>query len=326
MGGAFAIENVRTCLEFDAAKIVVVCRRRNITAPKPCSWFVTRTPFPVPGPVMMDFMVEMYKLVNWDPWTAYSVTTDAKHSFCRVDQGTMFGVTDVYFVAGYFGLMQCLIGDVKKLTYQTMHLKNGKKVPCEVILKTVGVRGNYELDRCLGIKEMLGYFVNGDQLRPCVTNSLFVQASNFAGFSIGPGLAGTCEEVTWFVDYPYDFEIVRPMLPKHNKELNTIKGNALYVYSASHATTTSMALGQCPGLSTATQMGGALKSHKQMAIHPKEKFLHECACEWQMYIEMCRQNPNCRTDVEDPPYPYTPELIERYHKRAEDWMVRGIKS
>merc|ERR1712118_406245 len=105
------------------------------------------------------------------------------------------------------------------------------------------------------------------------------------------------------------------MLSKHNKELNTIKGNALYVYSASHATTTSMALAQCPGLSSATQICGSLKSHKQGIVHPAEKFLHECEAEWKMYTDMCRQNPNCRTDVEDPPYPYTPELIERYHKR-----------
>lgn len=323
--GAFAIENCRTVLEFDCAKMTVVCRRRNITAPKPVSWIVTQSPFPIPGPVMMDMLCDMYKLVNWDPWTCYAVTTDAKHSFCRIDQGTMFGVTDVYFVAGYFGLMTCVIGDVKKLTYQTMHLKTGKKVSAQVLLKTVGVRGNYEVDRMMGLKELLGYYVNGDPMRPCITNSLFVQASNFAGFSIGPGLAGSCEQILWFVDYPDDFEIVRGMLPRHNKELNTIYGNALYVYSATHATTTAMALGQCPGLNAAADAAGGMKSYKQRIVHPPEKFLGECMAEWQMYIDMCRSNPNCRQDVEDPPYPYPPEVCYKVMERAEKWMIYGIK-
>eukprot|EP00421_Protoceratium_reticulatum_P003890 CAMPEP_0168368614 /NCGR_PEP_ID=MMETSP0228-20121227/6341_1 /TAXON_ID=133427 /ORGANISM="Protoceratium reticulatum, Strain CCCM 535 (=CCMP 1889)" /LENGTH=303 /DNA_ID=CAMNT_0008381465 /DNA_START=24 /DNA_END=931 /DNA_ORIENTATION=- len=220
--GAFAIENVRTCLEFDCARMTVVCRRRNITAPKPVSWLVTQHPTPVP--------------------TAYSVQTDSKRSRCRVDQGTMFGVTDVYFVAGYYGLMDVVVGDVKRLSHHCMHLKTGKQVNCQAILKTVGVRGDPELDRILGLKEMVGFWVNGDQLFPAVSNTLFVQASNFGGFSIGPGLAGECENLLWFIDFPQDFEMIRDLMPKHNKNNNTIRGNSLYVYSAAHATATSLVL------------------------------------------------------------------------------------
>jgi len=317
--GAFAIENVRTALEFDCAKMTVVCRRRNITAPKPVSWLVTQHPIPVPGPVMMEALCDGYKLIEWDPWTAYSVTTDAKRSRCRIDQGTMFGVTDVYFAAGYYGLMDVVVGDVKKLTYQCMHLKTGKKVPCEVILKTVGVRGDYETDKILGLKELVGYWVNGDPLYPAITNTLFVQASNFAGFSIGPGLAGEVESILWFVDHPQDFEIIRNMLPKHNKDNSVIKGNALYVYSAAHSAATGIMMSQVPGLDLSSNIAGALKHTKQRIAHPTEQFLEECISEWEMYVDMCLANPNCRRDKPRPPYPYTKESLERYMWLSDTW-------
>uniref|UniRef100_A0A7S4Q910 FAD/NAD(P)-binding domain-containing protein n=1 Tax=Alexandrium monilatum TaxID=311494 RepID=A0A7S4Q910_9DINO len=319
--GAFAIENVRTCLEFDCAKMVVLCRRRNITAPKPVSWLVTQHPVPIPGPVMMEALCDAYKLLEWDPWTAYSVTTDAKRSKCRIDQGTMFGVTDVYFAAGYYGLMDIVIGDVKKLSFQCIQLKNGKKIQCEVILKTVGVRGDYQTDKILGLKELVGYWVNGDQLFPAITNSLFVQASNFAGFSIGPGLAGSVEQILWFVDFPMDFEMIRGTLPRHNKENNVIKGNALYVYSAAHAASTAIMAGQVPGLGLAAGVMGTLKHVKQRIAHPVEPFIRECTAEWEMYCDMCLANPNCK-DKPRPPYPYTVESLERY-KRMTD-VAMGI--
>eukprot|EP00971_Amphidinium_carterae_P183478 3641802-Amphidinium_carterae.1 len=42
---------------------------------------------------------EMYDLVGFDVWTAHSVQTDAKHSYAQVNSKTVFGVTDVYFLA-----------------------------------------------------------------------------------------------------------------------------------------------------------------------------------------------------------------------------------
>jgi len=304
-------------LEYDCGKIYMVCRRRNIVAPKPISWLVTQHPIPIPGPVLMDAMVDAYKLVNWNPWTAYSVTTDEKHTYCRVNQGTMFGVTDVYFVAGYYGLMDVVVGDVKKVTHHCVHLKTMKKLKCEVILKTVGVRGDYKTDKLLGIKELVGYWINGDPLVPCITNSLFVMASNFGGFSLGPGLGPSVIAILWFVDNPGDFEIIRNSLPKHNKANNPIWGNALYVYSASHAQTTGLMLGQVPGLNVAMNVLGALKSAKQREAHPIEKFLQECEAEWDMYVDMCSSHPKAKQDIDRPPYPYTKKSLQEYMQRSD---------
>jgi len=316
--GAFAIENVRTCLEYDCAKMTVVCRRRNICSPKIVSWMVTQSQFPIPGPVMLDAMHDAYKLADWDPWTAYSVKTDAKRTFARVDQGTMFGCTDVFFVAAYYGLMDVVVGVVKRLTHHCMHMKNYSKVHCEVILKTVGVRGSYEVDKMLGLKELVGYWVNGDPLVSCVTNSLFVQAGNFAGFSIAPGLSGSGDIILYFVDHPDDFELVRNLLPKHNKENSSIHGNAMYVYSAAHATNTALMCAQLPGIQLCDSINGALKWRKQQMKHPLPDFFKECTAEWEMYCDMCEQHPCARKDRPRPAYPYTMESIGVHLQTALD--------
>merc|ERR1712032_710430 len=96
---------------------------------------------------------------------------------------------------------------------------------CDVILKCIGIRGSFELDKLMGLKELVGYFCNGDPLVPLMANPLFVQASNFAGFSAGPGFAGNTEQILWFADWPQDFEIIRDFLPRHNKANNKIQGN-----------------------------------------------------------------------------------------------------
>lgn len=315
--GAFAIENVRTCLEVGCRKIVVLCRRRNITAPKVVSWMVTFMSIPMPGPLMMDAIAEAYKLIGWDPWTAYSVVTDARRSYCRIEQGTMFGVTDVYFLAGYYGIMDVVVGEVKRLSHHCVQTKSGEEsIHCEVLLKTVGIRGDPALDKVLGLRELVGFWVNGDPLFPCITNTLFVQASNFTAYSIGPGIAGEVESILWFVDYPQDFEIVRDSLPVHNKESNVIKGNSLYVYTALHATMTQFLVGSIPGISAIQSMASDLKWKKQRAMHPIEPFLKECRAEWAMYVEMCSRHPVARKDVAPPAYPYTREMLEEYMRRS----------
>jgi len=230
----------------------------------------------------------------------------------------MFGVTDVYFVAGYYGLMDVKVGHVKRLTYKCIALTNGKKIWCDVILKTVGVRGSYAVDKMAGLKDLVGFWVNGDPLFPLINNGLFVQASNFGGFSIGPGAAGMTETVLWFVDFPQDFEYIRSMLPVHNKQNNKIHGNALYVYSAEHATSTGMITGQIPGLGLALGVNGNLKHTKMGIAHPPHKFLTECQAEWDMYCEMCSANPFAK-EVPKPDYPYTFASIQEFVRLSNEF-------
>merc|ERR1719353_2252181 len=110
----------------------------------------------------------MYDLVDWNVWTAHSVKTDAKHSFAYIEQKTVFGVTDIYFLAGYYGLMEVIVDEIKRLSRHCAHcLKSGRKINnVEAIVKAVGTLPDAKIDKLLNLKELVGNWVNGDPLMP----------------------------------------------------------------------------------------------------------------------------------------------------------------
>merc|ERR1719221_1313073 len=109
---------------------------------------------PVPGNIMLEAFQKMYDLVGFNVWSAHSVQTDAEHSYAFITQPTVFGVTDVYFLAGYYGLMEVVVDEIKRLTHQTAHTK--KNITCECILKAIGTKPSFKVDKFLGIKELVG--------------------------------------------------------------------------------------------------------------------------------------------------------------------------
>merc|ERR1712154_210772 len=155
----------------------------------------------------------MYDLVGFDVWSAHSVKTDANRSFAHLSQRTVFGVTDVYFLAGYYGLMDVIVDEIKRITPGCAHTKKGKKIKCEVIIKAVGTVPSFKMDKTLGLKELHGLWVNSDPLRSVVVNAMYVEARNFGSFSSEPYYGSCVPMVCYFVDYPGDYEVLKNALP-----------------------------------------------------------------------------------------------------------------
>ncbi|CAK8987703.1 unnamed protein product, partial [Durusdinium trenchii] len=44
--GAFAVENLRTCLEYSCKKVYMICRRKNLSCPRVVSWYVQASVHP----------------------------------------------------------------------------------------------------------------------------------------------------------------------------------------------------------------------------------------------------------------------------------------
>lgn len=316
--GAFTIENVRTLLEHRCKKIYVMCRKRNICGMKVASWLVGQNELPVPGTILMEIFQKMYDLVGWDVWTAYSVKTDASRSFCHISQKTVFGVTDVYFLAGYYGLMEVVVDEIKRLTYQCAHTKKGRKIECEVLIKAVGTLPSFGMDKMLGLKELVGIWCNGDCLRPVGCNGMFVEARNFGSFSSGPGFATMIVMFNWFIDYPSDFEAVQALLPRKKAG-----EQPAYVPSATHLLPTMTAMNQLPLLAAQMAVSDALKHQKQKKAHPLKVYLAECKAEWEAYINQFKRD-GMVDDRPEPPYPYTEDRLHDWIDRTNmEWMRKA---
>jgi len=309
--GAFTIENVRTLLEHRAKKVTVMCRKRNLCGMKMVSWMVGQSEVPVAGHIMLEAFQQIYNLVGFDVWSAFSVKTDANHTFAHISQKTVFGVTDVYFLAGYYGLMEVLVDEIKRLSPQCAHTKKGKKVPCEVIVKAIGTVPSFKIDKMLGLKELVGFWVNGDCLRPVLCNGMFVEARNFGSFSSGPGFATMVVMINWFMDYPEDFELARAMLPKQKAG-----ERPAYVPSATHITPAMMSIQQAiPALAAEMNVVDSLKAQKQKQAHPMREYLAQCKAEWETYIREFKKY-GMVDDRPEPAYPYTEEMMQSWIDRS----------
>jgi len=317
--GAFTIENVRTLVEHRCKKVYVVCRKRNLSGMKMASWMVGYMDSPVPGNILLDIFQEMYNLVGFDVWTSHSVSTDAKHTYAQIHSKTVFGVTDVYFLAGYYGLMEVIVDGVKRLSKGTVHLKGGRKLEVEMIVKACGTNGSFKIDRMLGLKELVGYWVNEDCFMPVSCNGMFVQARNFGSFSSGPGHAGALPPMLWYLDHPDDFEPLRGQLPARKADTRPA-----YCPDVDHIMPIGMALGRFApgGLQLELKQMVDLKARSQQRTHPLPNYLAECKAEWEGYIKYFRDN-DMVDDRPDPPYPYTLEKMEGFMRRAtEAWTSR----
>lgn len=310
--GAFTIENVRTLCEHRCKKVNVVCRTRNLSGTKMASWLVGSLPTPLPATVLLDAFKKMYDLVGFDVWLAHSVQTDEKRTYAQISQKTIFGVTDIYFLAGYYGLMQVIVDEVKRLSHHTIHTKKSKKIECEVFIKAIGTTPSFKIGKQLGIKELVGFWAQGDPLRYVCISSKGVQARNFASFSIGPGMAPGVKVANWFLDYPQDWALIEDKLPR-NKDGQW----PAYVTGATYGLPCGMAISSSIPL-LAQQMGeaDAIKARKQNESHPLEVYLNQCTREWEAYIKYFRDH-NMVDDRPDPPYPYSYEgMLDLIDKAA----------
>mmetsp|Transcript_25571 Transcript_25571/g.80315 ORF Transcript_25571/g.80315 Transcript_25571/m.80315 type:complete len:654 (+) Transcript_25571:42-2003(+) len=310
--GAFTIENVRTLCEHRAKKVWVVCRTRNLSGTKMASWLVGALPRPLPALCLLDAFKRMYDLVGYDVWSCYSVKSDADKTFAQIEQKTIFGVTDIYFLAGYYGLMEVIETEVKRLSHKTAHLKSGNKIHCECFIKAIGTLPSFKVDKEMGLKELVGYWINGDPMRPIMTGTKGVQAKNFGSFSVGPGFAPLMKILNYFIDYPDDWWLVKDKLPTNKAGVwPCFVTNAAYGLPCFLALQTTLPIlaGQCAEMD-------AIKARKQNENLPMHVYLGQCRKEWETYIAFFRKH-NMVDDRPDPPYPYTEEVIAHLVEKSE---------
>jgi len=167
-----------------------------------------------------------------------------------------------------------------------------------------------------GIKEMVGFFVNGDWRRWVCTEFNGVDAGKFGGTSFSPGVIQNVELMSWFINYPKDLEPVfdAQMLPRRKADHD---GTPAYCWDPRQGQMISMMLsgGIIPGIAPIAAGYGPLNQRKQLGAHPLEHFVDECAGEWRAYCDMFRAQGD---DRPPPPYPYTYESVRKLQREAEE--------
>jgi len=315
--GAFAVENARTCSEHACNKVFLLTRRKNLASPRVPCWFVHQGPIPTPGKLVLDMFKPMYDLADFgDPWDYWSVHASSDRSKVSIVQNSRFGIGDVTFLMVMYGKLEYIQDTVKRLTHHTVHLTGGRKLEgVTVILKSLGLLGDWAVDRLHKMTQMVGMYCDGDWRRPLLIDAIGMNAANFTTFSTGIGSHGFVLGQKYLHDYPSEFYRMRSMgfmkqLPtnKADKELD----KPAYVFDVKFSMSASIIAETLnPKLGQLTRNDPEYKYRMYHAAHPVDFYLEQCIADWDNYQKMFKEQ-GC--DREYVPYPYTREMIEGYFK------------
>jgi len=258
-------------------------------------------------------------MIDLDPWSYYAVTANEKRTTCQITQKARFGIGDIYFLTIYMGKVKVHLEPqgVKRVSRHEVHLGSGTKLPCQAILKLLGLVGEMDVDRLLRIKEMVGFWVNGDCRRYCVAEPLSVMCSQIGGTSFSPGAYQWSMEGLYFLDFPWEWEGgpgSSGMLPKHAADMSDdASPRPAYVVDARHGTQTGMAVGMfTPGLAEVTQHNGFVKAVRHRLCHPIRKFLAQAKEDWDYYAKQFLDQ-GFGNDKPYPDYPYTIKVVKEIY-------------
>lgn len=322
--GAFTMENIRTCCEYGAKKIYVVCRKRNMTCPRVVSWFINQADPPITGVHCLNMLTQAYKLANYDPWEMHSVSTNSNRTHVTLSQTTRFGIGDIYFLSAHYGIMEVVVGNIKRCSYRTVHMEDGDKLEdIDVVLKCLGMLPDWTVDRVMRCKFMKGFWINGDPRRFSCADPNGIFASNFAATTIGPGAYGWIKIMKHFWDCPGDWAHIEDtgllaMIPVHSAG-EPEPDTPAYFLDAKHAQSTSiLIMGLSPLLAEKARHDSAYKHWIANYCSPADKFLAACKEEWDFYEKLFREKDMIPKDTPYTEYIYSLEYIEeqrRVHAR-----------
>jgi len=319
--GAFAVENIRTCLEHKAKKAFLVCRRKNIAMPRVISWFINQSLYPPTAVQCLNGSKPMYDMIPDDPWTYYAVNANKDRTTCTIRQKARFGIGDVFFLACYYGKAQMVVDQVKRMKFKKIVLEGGDSIEVSHVVKVLGFGPDATVEKIMGIKEMCGFFVNADYRRWISSEPPGVDAGKFGGTSLSPGAIQNAEGYSYILNYPKDVYplIDGGMWPRQKVDkidYTSYKAGA-YIWDPRQLGNIGMILGSgvIPALGEIAASYGPLNRRKQLEAHPLEEFVDECADEWLKYCESFKEQGD---DRPFPPYPYTKDYVREMVKANDE--------
>jgi len=154
--GAFAFENVRTCIEHGSKMCTMLCRREGTASPK----WIDQLAFFRP----LDATNNTNKagnMISFDVWRGCYTRAGLKTPACW-DEGLLkpdnhtISTSDLVFIAAYHGLFQNKVGEIKEYTDdgRGVELKDGSRIETDFVIKCVGFHLCDRVEKISGCPKM----------------------------------------------------------------------------------------------------------------------------------------------------------------------------
>jgi len=256
----------------------------------------------------------MYNLCGFgDPWDYFGVQATSTRNRAYINQGSRFGIGDVTFLAVAYGRMEYVVDTCKRLSKHTIHLTSGEKLEnVRVILKALGLLGDYQVDRLHKMKQIVGLFCDGDWRRPISLDWTGMSFSNITTLS-HLGDIGLFRDIKYLHDFPNEYYKIEKMgyieqLPVHTAIESEDK--PAYVGDVKHSMSAGMTLSTfLPKLVEAGMFDGEYKHRMYHVTNPTDYTLKECIKAWDDYQEKWHKEGFTQPYL---PYPYSREMIDDY--------------
>uniref|UniRef100_A0A7S1RW91 Uncharacterized protein n=1 Tax=Alexandrium catenella TaxID=2925 RepID=A0A7S1RW91_ALECA len=312
-------------MENDAACFYVIARHHNLLLPRMLSWLVNQSQMPPPAAVVLRAMEPAYKLYGTDPWSYFSVTSTADRSHASIKQYTRWGIGDIYFLGVFYGKVETVEGQVKRLKKRTAVITNGRVLDnLDHVIKCLGFDSDFGVDRIMKAKCAIGFWPDGDYRRWVCSDQSAIDASRFGGTAIAP-YAAAC---TWwpqhFYKYPADAQRILAMgLFAENKPKPEL-GSAAYHYDPRNAATVQVTYSSViPDIAAFSAHNDGFKKGSMWCIAPVDRFLHECIKDWFRYCDKFKEFGD---DRPPPPYPYDLQyMYDLLKSEQEDGFLMGVR-
>jgi len=211
-----------------------------------------------------------------------------------------------------YGRLEYVQDTLKRINKSKLILTQGRELDdINIILKALGLLGDYTLDRFHRMKQVVGQFCDGDFRRIYEIDATGMNAANFATFSQLGGM-GSIRTYKYLHDYPKEFyrvqEQLMAQLPAH--KANEKEDKPCHVTDVKFAMTAGMTLeGLIPNLSKLGAFDGEYKHRLYHKTHPLDKFLEEAVQSWNDYQKKWQSEG---FDHQYIPYPYTREMVHQF--------------
>jgi len=315
--GAFAVENVRSCLEHGANKVYIVTRRKNLASPRLPCWFVHQGPVPTPARMVLTMFEPMYRLCGMgDPWSYWSVHASKDRQNVTIMQNSRFGIGDVTFLAVAYGKLVYVQDTVERMSKHTLHLTTGAKLEdVFAVNKSLGLMGDWSFDKLHQQKQMVGMWLSGDWRRTLSIDATGMNAANFKTFSLGIGVHGGVKGSKYLHDFPeeyYRLEAAGLLQALPVSRADEANDKPAYVTDVKYMMSAGIVLSSmCPQMDAQSAHDGEYMHCLYHQIHKTDEFLEQAVEDWDKYQKMFKDQGN---DHEYIKYPYTKEVLSGFFK------------